>query len=307
MTPLRVILTADIGPADAVLGAGHAIDSRWEETQSGLSISTGVLRAIEDRFQVALPVTWFVRADRLIEQQFGDRLAIFEMFSDFTRQAVKDGHEIGWLPQVYGGGDAGISHEDLSTTHGALSTAALAPRSVRMGNCFHDNRTMAILDELGISSDSSAVPGRTKDDLGWRMDWTGTPSTPYHPSVVDYRAPGEPPRGILEVPLTVRPLKAPYDQAPLLRYVNPCMHREFFGQNLGEIFASSSYLLCIFHPDEAVTPRSGRGHPLVAYSKEELAFNLAQLFARANTAERDVTFHTLEGFSRAFVADASRR
>jgi hypothetical protein len=302
-----VILTADIGPAAAVLGAGHTTDSRWEETQSGLAVSTEVLRSIQDRFQVALPVTWFIRADRLILQQFGDRLAIFDMFADFTQQALKDGHEVGWLPQVYGGGDAGISYEDLSTTHGALTRAALAPRSVRMGNCFHDNRTMAILDELGVRSDSSAIPGRTKDDLGWRMDWTGTPAAPYHPAVADYRAPGAPQLGILEVPLTVRPLKAPYDQAPLLRYVNPCMHREFFGQNLGEIIESRSYLLCIFHPDEAVPPRSGNGHPLVAYAKEELAFNLAQLFALADSAGRAVTFHTLESFSRTAVADASCR
>lgn len=300
-TELRVFLTADVGPADAVLGAGHETDGRWEETESGLAVTTDVLRSIQDRFGIAVPVTWFFRADSLIEQQFGDCLAIFDKFSRFTQLVVREGHEIGWLPQVYAGSRGavvGINYEDLSTTHAALTNAAHAPRSVRMGNCFHDNRTIKLLNDLGVEVDSSAVPGRTKDDLGWRMDWLGTPARPYYPSVADYRQPGEPQLDILEVPLSVRPIKAPYDQAPLLRYLNPCMHRHFFLQNLRDLLASSSYLLCIFHPDEAVVPQSGKGHPLVAYSKDELAFNLQELMAESARLGRVVSFHRLENFAR---------
>jgi hypothetical protein len=128
------------------------------------------------------------------------------------------------------------------------------------------------------------------------MDWLGTPPQPYYPSVADYRKPGVPHLDILEVPFSVRPVKAPYDQAPLLRYLNPCMYREFFWQNLRATIAANSYLVCIFHPDEAVPPQSGKGHPLVAYAKEELAFNLRELLVESSRMGRTVSFHKLEDF-----------
>lgn len=293
---LRVFLTADIGPANAILGAGHETDARWDETEAGLAVALDVLRSLQDRTGAEVPVTWFFRADGLIEQQFGDCLGIFQKFSSFVEQARSEGHEVAWMPQAYVGAsdDAHIDYDDLATTHAGLLRAGHSPKSVRMGNCFHDNRTMKLLDDLGIQVDSSAVPGRTKADLGWRMDWQGTPTGSYHPSLADYRRPGAPALRILEVPLSVQPIKAPYDSAPLLRYVNPCMHRTFFGQNLPATIASSPYLVLIFHPDEAVAPHAGPGHPLVAYSKAELAFNLALLLDESARLGRTLSFHRLE-------------
>jgi hypothetical protein len=293
---LQVFLTADIGPADAVLGAGHETNGSWQATDSGLAVAVDVLHSIEDRFGMALPVTWFLRADALIHRQFGSRLAIFEKLSLFAQRAGRDGHEVAWMPQVYAGSraDVAIDYDDLAITHAALTGAALAPRSVRMGNCFHDNRTMKLLSDLGVEIDSSAVPGRVKSDLGWRMDWEGTPRQPYRPSLSDYRRPGVPALRILEVPLSVRPIKAPYDAEPLLRYLNPCMHRQFFGQNLRDVLADSPHLVLIFHPDEAVPPGTGTGHPLVAYSKDELAFNLLELIQECARLNRAVSLLRLE-------------
>ena len=293
---LALFLTADVGPANAVLGAGHGTRGRWEHTEDGLAVVRDVLRSVQDRLGIGLTVTWFVRADRLIERQFGERLAIFRRLSGLTDRLVREGHEIGWMPQVYAGPAGEIDYEDLSVTHAALASSVPAPRSVRMGNCFHDNRTMHLLNDLGVRFDSSAMPGREKHDRGWRMDWVGTPEQAYHPSVADYRKPGAPQLDILEVPLAVRPIKAPYDAAPLLRYLNPCMHRGFFWQNLHELIASSSYLLCILHPDEALPCQGERGHPLVAYSKDELEFNLRELIGVSGRMGRAVTFRKLETF-----------
>jgi hypothetical protein len=280
------------------LGAGDEADNSWEETAAGLAAAGDVLRSLQDHFGIELPVTWFFRADSLIFEQFGDCLAIFDKFARFIEQAMADGHEIGWMPQAYARASTGINYEDLTTTHAALTRAARAPSSVRMGNCFHDNQTMRLLSELGIKVDSSAMPGRAKDDLGWRMDWLATPARPYHPSVADYRQPGLPQLDILEVPLSVRPLQAHYDKAPLLRYLNPCMFRDLFWQNLRATIASSSSLVCIFHPDEAVAPRGSGGHPLVAYSKAELAFNLQELIAESSRMGRRISFHKLADFAQ---------
>ena len=294
-----VFLTGDVGPADAVLGSGHTTQTRWERTEVGLHIIFEVLDSLQDQYSIEMPVTWLVRADSLIDEQFGDCLAIFEKFSSYLQKAARDGHEIGWLPQVYGGrGGTEVNYDDLLLTHAALIKAALTPKTVRMGNCFHDNLTMKILNDLGIEIDSSAVPNRIKNDGGWRMDWQGTKAQAYRPSLADYRLPGVPHLDILEVPLTVRPIKAPYDLAPLLRYLNPCMHRAYFWQNLRDTLVQSSYVVLIFHPDEAAASRNTPGHPLVAYSREEFASNLQRLMLHSLRKGRSIRFCRLRDFPR---------
>lgn len=296
-TPLRVFLTVDVGPDDAVLGEGHGTDARWTRTETGLAILRDELRSIEDRLGAPVRATWLLRADALIARQAGHRLSVFEQFERFTAERSVEGHEIGWMPQVYSSASEEVDYGDLVATHEALVAAGTVPASVRMGDCYHDNRTMEALDRLGIRIDSSAVPGREKKDSGWRMDWIGTPREAYHPSTADYRRPGEPRRKILEVPLSVMPIRAPYDAAPLDRYYNPCMRREFVDRGLRELLASRNDLVATMHPDEAVP--GDAGHPLIAYSREELRHNLSELIEQARRLGRTVRFDVLRDFDSA--------
>lgn len=295
---LTVFLTIDIGPADAILGRGHETQGDWTRTEAGLAILQDVFRSIEDLSGSPLIATWFLRADRLIDKEFGDRLSIFQKFSAFTEHMIHAGHEIGWMPQIYSDGISSIDYEDLETTYDAIGKSGLPPRSVRMGDCFHDNRTMTLLDDLGVRFDSSAIPGREKTDLGWRMDWIGTPTEAYHPSVADYRKSGLPRLSILEVPLSVLPILAPYDSSPLLRYLNPCMRRNMFwqNQNMRQLISSGAYLLLVLHPDEVVPVSGGKGHPLIAYAAEELRFNLSELLEISKLLGMRVSFNKLEHF-----------
>ncbi len=295
---LALFLTIDVGPAGATLGEGHTDSGEWTRTADGLEILSDIFRSTEDIFGLKIAPTWFFRADRLIAAQFGDRFSIFKKFYDFVHRMILQGHEVGWMPQVYSSlQHIMIDYEDLSITHGVLVKEGIYPRSVRMGDCFHDNTTMKNLNDLKIQFDSSAVPGRIKEDSGWRMNWMGTPEEAYYPSLKDYRKPGIPHLNILEVPISVLPIKAPYDSAPLLRYLNPCMYRGFLWQNLPRLINSNSYLICILHPDEVVPIRGGIGHPLVAYSIDELRFNLHQLIKLSGIYGRTVTFHTIEEFN----------
>jgi hypothetical protein len=282
---LPVCLTVDIGPARATLGTGHADAPDWDATWEGIALYREALEALQRRFATVMPTTWFVRADDAVARQFGSRTAVLQRF--LASRAAVAADETGWLPQLPM--DGVIRHDTLRPTHAEWSELAPAPRLVRMGDLFHDNESMRLLDELGIVADCSAVPGRAKSDPGWHVDWRDAPTHPYHPSCADYRRPGSPARRLLEVPMNVVPIRAPYDPAPLLRYVNPCFHPQLLWQDLRTTLATAPYLVCLLHPDE-LAPGVRDGHPMVAYSPQVFADNLARLVDEARQLGRDVQF-----------------
>ena len=299
---IPAILTVDIGPDDAVLGNGRAALPRWERTEAGLSLLRDRLHALEDEFGMAIPATWFVRADDLIVRQLGRADGAFRKFELFLRAAVAAGHEAGWLPQQPAEDGAPDVAQHLARTHSALSSLGIRIRSARAGKLGHDNASMAALDALGIEFDSSALPGRTRIEGGWCLDWAGTPRNPYRPSVADYRVPGEPHLDVCEVPLTTLPMQAPYDAASLERYVNPCMHSTLLWPGLSGVLRDADYLLCVLHPDEIVPRRSG-GHPLIGYSADVFSSNLREMVRACRDHGRKISFMTLAGFAGSACTD----
>src|SRR5688572_8899209 len=214
---LPVMLTVDLGPDDAVHGEGRSDALSWERTARGLATMTEAFRSLENDLGAAMAITWFVRADAAVERHLGSGTAVLRMFAPLLSRAAQAGHELAWLAQLPGEMDA-RALDDLARIHSGFVAEAFAPKSARAGELRHDNASMAALDALGIAFDSSALPGRVRRDGGWRLDWAGTPAHPYHPSVADYRRPGEPHRRIIEIPFTTVPIRAPYDAAPLARY-----------------------------------------------------------------------------------------
>jgi hypothetical protein len=291
---LPVYVTVDIGPALATLRQDREADPDWEPTFAALPLLRGALLRLEDRLGCAIPVTWFVRADDLVERQFGSSLAIVRRFADRLGASLAN-HELGWMPQLPAGGIRGIDHEILRSTHAELASSLPRIHSVRMGDCYHDNRAMGLLAELGVRFDCSAVPGRIKSDPGWHVDWRGTPTHPYHPSRADYRCPGEPHWNILEIPMTVIPMLASYDPAPLLRYINPCFLGDYLWPRLSPVLANAPYLVCLLHPDELL-PAMSPGHPMIAYSPERFVENVGAIAAEAARHGRQVEFNILRDF-----------
>lgn len=281
------MLTVDLGPDDATLGAGRSASSAWDRTSDGLARLDAALGRLEAELGAAIPVTWFVRADAIVGRQFGSALGAFERFDPFLRGVQARGHELAWLAQ---------GAEGMAQTHAQLVRAGYAIESARAGELSHDNASLAALDALGVAFDSSALPGRTRGGDGWRLDWAGTPAGAYHPSCDDYRVPGAPALDLLEIPLTTVPIRAPYDAAPLARYVNPAMHASVFAPAVAAV-PGGDYALCVVHPDELV-PRASGGHPLIAYDADTFVENLRCL-ARASAGRgRALSFTTVGAYGR---------
>jgi hypothetical protein len=297
---LPVFLTIDVGPALATLGEHLRPDADWDATLRGIDLLREGLPALADRVDAALPATWFVRADDFVARQLGSPLAMVRRFRDATA-GWDDGHELAWMPHLPDPSRAAIDLDALRRIHAAWSAELPAPECTRMGDLYHDNATMGVLDELGVRFDCTAAPGRTKFDPPWRVDWRGTPAHAYHPSCADYRVPGAPHRNLLEIPLTMLLMRTSYDPAPLARYVNPCFLPPLLWPALDDVLAATPWLTLLLHPDELVAGQS-RAHPMLAYSTTTFADNLARVVARARSVGRQVTFHRLRDFAHATAA-----
>jgi len=297
-----VLITVDVGPAGAVSGHAHERDGDWARAARGVEVLRDALKAHEDELGSALPATWFVRADAIVARQLGDRCALVRGLAPVLDPLRAAGHEHGWMPQIYSGLDAGVDHADLAATHAALAGAGFAPASVRMGGCFHDDDSMAALEALGVRHDCSALPGRHKTDGGWRADWRGTPATPYRPSRADYRVPGTPARALLELPLSMVAIAAPYDAAPLARYVDLAYHPPLLADAMAGLAARDA-VVALVHPDTLLPAPADGGHPLLAYDTAALRHHLRALREAAARLGRGCRFETVSGFA-ARLADA---
>jgi len=221
-----------------------------------------------------IPFTFFLRMDEQIGELEGDTLAIYKRHEPLWRNLQQSGNELGWHPHLnYRNGgewlpqrDAQAACHSLEESWQAVRTLRFPVRCVRMGEAWHCSETMRTVDRLGLRIDSTAVPGRCRQDTMRAFDWSVTLNRPYHPSCADYRTPGKGDAlGILEIPMTTTPMLAPYDDAPVRRYINPTYRPRFFAAGLDGVLAQSSdledlHVVLIFHPDELLERRPNDLH-----------------------------------------------
>jgi|GEM_PF-1331233 hypothetical protein len=106
-----------------------------------------------------------------------------------------------------------IEHQKLiNLTNIFISAFGYSPKSFRSGRFGISQSTLGFLDELGYLVDSSVTPF-TKQyfDNNFQIDHWGAPIKPYHPSIINFRKPGN--LSILEVPVSIsitRLQKFPY-------------------------------------------------------------------------------------------------
>jgi hypothetical protein len=236
-----------------------------------------------------VPVTWFVRADDQIQCAFGDPMYLFHRFEDMFVQAVEHGHELGWHPHLYS-----IHHDKPSVVEIADEIAACeqigriwqhvqkGPEPIvcfRNGEGWHTALTLNFLEEIGILYDSTAIPGRRRDD-GHPLDWERCANHPWFPDPADIQKSIRT-RSILELPMNTWLVNAPYDTRPKLRYMAPSVHQHIFAQSLANWNSNAqsdsdlNVWILICHPDELV-PLTGPDR-LFSGSTDSLFRNLSML------------------------------
>jgi hypothetical protein len=239
-----------------------------------------------------IPLTWYVRADGQLEDAYGSVLYLFEQYRDFWEQALARGDELGWHPHLYRQPtpdaepifltDEAQAVEELTRLWQQVQHTGFDLPTFRMGEAWHTPHTLDLLESLGFQVDSTCIPDRDDSASGHPRNWAGAPNQPYYPDRTDIRRAGAV-RNLLEIPITSWRFQASYDNAPKLRYMNPCVHRELWEQALDrwqEQQPVSSPLIwtLILHPGEAL-PRE-QPDMLYAYSLETVRHNLKMLEER---------------------------
>ena len=198
----------------------------WRGMTEGIPALKQLLAGVRDSAGREPVFTWLLRADEQIRVMHGDYAWVARSHQGFLKALQQTGDELGWHPHFWRRestrgpwfqevADVDWQVDMLRQAHGAL--AAVLPnrtplRSVRMGWVYHNNRTYAALEELGITIDFSAIPGfRTfrgaPPERGNNLyDWYASPRSPFRPSAADYRRPArgtEATSSVLEVPYFV--------------------------------------------------------------------------------------------------------
>lgn len=222
MRTVYVVISCDVDPDRERLLEGVGPDRLyWRGVTEGIPALKQSVRGLQDSAGREPVFTWFIRADEQIREMQGSYAWFPRAHEGLLREVAITGDELGWHPHFWRRDpETGRWYQELDDRDWQLAMlraahaelAAALPdgvRSVRMGWSYHNDATIAALQELGVTVDLSALPGfatlganapRRGENL---YDWCITPRTPYQPSRADYRRPpgaGEVALQLLEVP-----------------------------------------------------------------------------------------------------------
>lgn len=310
--PLTIVVTFDIDPDPKAATNGDM--PKWTAIEEGVSKIACRFRAVGRRHDHQLQCTWLVRADNQLKELYGTEDYLLQEYESTWDSLQNEGDEIGWHPHICRRQDKRWEFEYdpqrlrtcLRTSYEAIASH-ISVTSARVGGTYHTNESMRTLAELGIEVDSTALPGRRRDDDTRQFDWTPTPNTPYRPSIEDYRVPGERPLEIVEFPMTTIETMAPYDDIPLDRYLNLSFYSNIIEDGIESVIHDENrqFLVTITHPAEVLD--WGFGHPVISYDMETTVRNLERILTECERIGRPYRFETLSGAADVLATNQNER
>lgn len=276
----------------------------WRGIEEGIPLVSNLLRQYEDSFGSTFKTTWFVRVDNQIKAFYDNPAYLLQKYKSIWKQMEKEGDVLGWHSHLYRRNQDEWEQEDrpssivedLKEGFAAASQHGYSFTLSRIGGAYSSNQTMLSLDELGIRIDSSAMPGRIREDT--KMNWLYTPQLPYHPSIQDYRKPIEGTEArsltILEVPLSMVEMQTSYDKSPFKRYVNLGFHNALMKEGLRKFVHENNLLVTITHPFEIMANKEHPSHPLLSFNANEMRKNLEYIVLQCKEIGKPYQFITLD-------------
>lgn len=328
---IYIVIGCDTDPdrASFVPEAAGASTLIWRGLLEGIPRAKEALSKIVDADGNPPRFTWCLRADHQVRMAHGAYAYVMETHTDFLLDLERSGDELAWHPHFWNHNpDRGgwyQEHEDIDWQLEMLRQAfraydAILPnrmRSARLGWTYHNNRTFAELEKLGVKVEFSALPGHRIDPGSGSgptanfFDWSITPNHPYFAAESDYRRPasdGESRRTMLEAPVFVcrsfpwavfrgavlaKKMKAPGQLLLAMRYPSyfvtitgkPALFAPVQNQVRRELETSGRvFFVSYFHPDELLET----GNKI--YSLENLAQNLRNLIDLGERENASVRF-----------------
>jgi len=242
------------------------------------------------------PFSVFLRADNQIKNIYGSFDYLIQHNKNLIYKINKKNGEINWHIHLYE--KQGFSWEQIKNKKTLLDTfiynynnvkkiKQINTNIVRIGECVMDNQLMKLMDDLNIRIDSTALAGRRRNDKQKNFDWYLTNNSFFHPSVNDFRVPGDNAYNILEVPMTTILMKTDYDINPIKRYFNLSFKTNTLFENFENYLRNNNHLVTITHPSELILDGN---HGLISYDVNTFTNNLKILINMVECNNKKAVF-----------------
>ena len=274
----------------------------WTGLDKGMSILASAIKEVSDKYNISIPISWFVRCDRQIGDKYQNRAYLLEKYNRWWCNRISLGDEVQWHAHLYDFRNGSWIQEtdkvnlfkDLELSSREFINSGYQYNCLRIGESYCSNDVLDICEDLGIKYGSSSMPGRYRKDTEKTIDWLNTPNKPYFPSITDYRVEKEHNRNFLEFPLNTVKTKVSYDKDYVLRYVNLAFNKGVLREGLEEFFRENDTLVSITHPFEIVedffVDTSQKSHPLLSFKRQAVVDNLEDILVIARRLNREIEF-----------------
>jgi len=222
---LFVIIGCDVDPdRESFVGKIPANTLMWRGMLEGIPRGKARLSGLVDSEGKPPIFSWCFRVDHQVATLCGSYDFVLTNHRSFLLELRNAGDEISWHPHFWRYDEAigrwyqeywdvEFQVEMLKTAHASFQKVLPGlPRTVRTGWAFHNNRTFATMEQLGIEVDHVCIPGLKvlPKDTAVRSsnfyDWSLSPDRPFYPARTDYRRqarPGEESFKVIVVPTLV--------------------------------------------------------------------------------------------------------
>ena len=240
----------------------------WSCVKEGIYILNTLRENLQDKFNIIIPITWFVRSDHQVLQSFGQ---IDYWFSEIQNMNLPKTDELALHPHLVTENEGVweiqknnvLALEQLEEVLQGTQKYNLS--CIRFGDLYTPAQHHLLLQKYNIKVDSSALPGRSDINGLWDYSSLTNHTTKSH--------------NILSVPMSTFKCRTEYDKIENpLRYCNITFREKYFNQIVEQIdrLRPDYPVVIICHPHELLD--SIHKHQLVAQDGQSAArLNLEKL------------------------------
>ena len=291
--PTKIFITVDV-EGDWSLFPSEQKYFDVEIILKNLNVLDGLLAEAKELNSIDIPITWFLRCDASVKTNLGSYDGLLKKLDKFIDKKTQEGDVFGIHPHLYSM-DTTKQNNDLNEDeiNDQLSEAFLSwsnffglmPKFSRIGEARMDNFIASQLHNYDIEIDSSALPGRVRNDNGFNFDWSRASNKAYRPSISDYQVSSENNNhNFLELPFTMIPTKGSQDSKIINRYFNLSFKHKIIDDAL-DIMPKSDEIVCVVHPHE-IASKQGFKHDIISYDGDSFLKNINRIQAFSD----EVTF-----------------
>ena len=280
---------------------------QWLGVEKGIPLILKKLGKYRDSNNNEIKYTWFVRCDKRLEILYGRGDYLLYKYIDILRERFNFNDEIAWHTHLYDHDLSILRDEnrlliDIQEFYKLFKSYGLHQGSSRIGRAYCSNLIMKALYKLGIQVDSTAMPGRKRNDEINKFNWETTPLHPYYPSKNDYRIPGKDHFNILEVPFSMIETITSYDKKPINRYVNLSFKNSIVKKSLSPFIANNNLLITVLHPSELILKKE---HPILSFNIDDVKKNIELIFRQCEKFGKKVSFITMHELRQLSVSEVT--